>query len=102
TVASLLPQQTAEARRKAADARKEVKLSGTAQHRFKVVRWHYEHGGNVTKTADHFSHSRTSIQAWVRTYETHGVAGLEDKSHRPQNVRKPTWTADLERRVLEL
>ena len=101
-VATLLPRQAAEARRAAAQARKEVKLSRTAQHRLKVVRWHREHGANVTRTADHFSHSRTSIQAWLGAYEARGAAGLADKSHRPHNVRKPTWSCDLEQRVLQL
>lgn len=102
TVASLLPKQAAEARRKAANTRKQVNLSPTARHRLKVVRWHYEHGNNVTRTSAHFTHSRTSIQAWVRAYESHGPAGLEDKSHRPQNVRQPTWSSELEQQVLEL
>lgn len=102
TVATLLPEQAAEARRKAANARKEVNLSPTAQHRLKVVRWHDEHGSNVTRTADHFTHSRTSIQAWLKAYRAHGPAGLEDKSHRPQNVRPPTWSSELEGQVLEL
>lgn len=102
TVAKLLPEQAAEARRKAAEARQEVKLSGTAQHRLKVVRWYLGHGENVSLTARHFGHSRTSIQAWLKAYKAHGPAGLEDKSHRPHHCRQPTWAAELERRVLGL
>lgn len=102
TVAKLLPEQAAEARRHAAQVRKEVRLSRAAQHRFKVVRWHHERGANVTRTAEHFSHSRTSIQTWLRAYAAHGAVGLEDKSHRPHHVRKPTWPAELEERVLGL
>jgi putative transposase len=102
TASRLLPEQAAEARRKAAEARQEVKLSVAAQHRLRVVGWYHEHGSNVTRTADHFTHSRTSIQAWVRAYELHGPAGLEDKSHRPHHCRQPTWSAEPEERVLAL
>lgn len=102
TVATLLPQLAAEARRKAAEARREVALSRAAQHRLRVVRWHYDHGANVSRTAAHFSHSRTSIQAWLQAYKARGARGLEDKGHRPHNVRKPTWGTELEQKVLRL
>ena len=101
-LAKLLPQQAAEVRRGAAQAHKEVTLTQTARHRLIVVRWHYEYGANVSLTARHFSHSRTSIQAWLKAYKTHGATGLEDKSHRPYHCRQPTWSADLEQRVLAL
>jgi transposase InsO family protein len=102
TVARLLPQQTAQARRQSAAETQDIKLSVTAQHRLKVIRWHEAHGSNVTRTADHFSHSRVSIQSWIKRYRARGVAGLEDKSHRPQHVRQPTWSSELEQRVLKL
>jgi transposase InsO family protein len=101
-VARLLPVQASEARRQATEARKEVTLSRTGQHRLKVIRWHLAHGENVSLTALHFGHSRTSIQAWLKAYKARGPAGLEDKSHRPRHCRQPTWSAELEQRVLEL
>lgn len=101
-LAGLLPGQAADIRREAGERRKEVKLSGEAQHRLKVIRWHQDHGCNVSRTAAHFSHSRVSIQTWCKRYARFGVAGLEGKSHRPHNCRKPTWTAELEQAVLEL
>ena len=102
TVAKLLPRQAAEARQQSAKARKQVRLSATAQHRLAVIHWHEEHGRNVSLTARHFGHSRTSIQAWLRSHEREGTAGLEDRSHRPHNVRKPSWTVDVEQHVLRL
>lgn len=102
TVARLLPQQAAEARLQTALARKDVELSAGARQRLRVLRWHEERGSNVSLTARHFGHSRTSIQAWFKAYERSGPAGLEDKSHRPHNRRKPTWTAEAEQRVLRL
>lgn len=102
TLARLLPNVAAAARRETAEARREVTLSREAKHRLKVIRWHEEHGSNVTRTANHFSHSRTSIQAWVKRYQWQGAAGLEEHSHRPQHCRQSTWTAAFERRVLKL
>ena len=102
TVAKLLPVQAAEARQRAAEARKEATLSGIAQHRLEVVRWHYQHGENVSLTARHFGHSRTSVQAWLKAYARGRPAALEDRSHRPHNVRQPTWTKETEQHVLKL
>jgi transposase InsO family protein len=101
-VARLLPAGSSEARRQSAEARKDVKLSRAAAHKLRVIRWHEDHGSNVTRTAAHFSHSRTSIQNWLKRYRAAGLAGLEGRSHRPHNVRKPTWPAEVERRVLAL
>jgi len=70
TLARLLPNQAAAARRETVEARREVMLSREAKHRLKVIHWHEEHGSNVTRTAQHFSHSRTSIQALAQTLPT--------------------------------
>jgi transposase InsO family protein len=103
TLARLLPEQTAAARRQTAEARREVSLSVTARHRLKVIRWHKDHGRNVSRTAAHFSHSRVTIRAWLKRYKGGAsLAGLEDKSHRPQHCRQSTWSAEVEQRVLKL
>jgi transposase InsO family protein len=101
TLARLLPQQASEARRQAG-VQGERSLSATARHRLKVLRWHEQHGCNVSRTADHFSHSRTTMQSWLKRYKARGPGGLEDRSHRPYNLRKPTWSVDLDQRVLKL
>lgn len=93
-VARLLPQQTAGGQR--------ITRSQTGRHRLRVLQWHQAHGANVTRTANHFGHSRVTIQSWLRRYRTRGLAGLEDRSRRPRNVRKPTWPAETEGRVLRL
>ena len=95
TLARLLPQL-------AAEGRAEVTLSRGAQCRLKVIRWHETHGRNVTRTADHFGYSRPTIYAWLKRYKRAGPKGLEDRSRRPHNLRKATWSTDLERRVLAL
>lgn len=102
TVSKLLPQQSAEVRRAAAEARKEVTLSREVKHRLKVIRWHEDHGRNVTRTAERFGYSRVTIYALLRRYRAEGFAGLEDRSHRPQRCRQRTWSSELEQRVLKL
>jgi transposase InsO family protein len=95
TLARLLPKH-------AAEGRAEVALSRDGKRRLKVIHWHEEHGGNVTRTAGHFGFSRPTIHAWLRRYQRAGPKGLEDGSHRPQNRRQPTWSTELEQRVLAL
>jgi putative transposase len=95
TLARLLP-------RLAAEGRAEVTLSRDGKRRLKVIRWHEEHGRSVTRTANHFGFSRQTIHAWLKRYKRAGPKGLEDRSHRPRNVRKPTWSTELEKRVLAL
>src|SRR3990172_8913031 len=95
TLARLLPQL-------AAEGRAEVTLSRGAQCRLKVIRWHENHGRNVTRTANHFGYSRPTIYAWSKRYQRAGSRGLEDRSHRPHNPRKPTWPPELARSVLTL
>lgn len=100
TLARLLPAQAEAVRKRQKEARREVRLSPTAQHRLKVIRWHEQHGSNATLTAAHFSHSRASIHAWLKRYKQAGPVALEDKSHRPQHCRQASWSLRLEKRVL--
>src|SRR2546422_7661638 len=95
TLARLLPKQGGEGR--AAGA-----LSREAKHRLQVIRWHEEHGRNVTRTANHFGYSRPTIHTWLQRHQRAGPKGLEDRSRRPQRVRQPTWSTGLEKNVLAL
>lgn len=101
-LARLLPEQAASARRGIGEARKEVSLSRQAKHRLMVIRWHEGHGRSVSRTAERFSYTRVTIYAWLKRYKDAGVAGLEDKSHRPQRCRQSTWSTEHEQRVLKL
>jgi putative transposase len=95
TLARLLPKAASEAR----DARP---LSREAKKRLAALRWYEEHGQNASLTARHFGHSRSSLHAWLKRYQAAGVRGLEDHSRRPRRLRQPTWSSELEARVLEL
>jgi putative transposase len=79
-----------------------IELSKEAKHRLRIIIWHEEHGPNVALTCRHFAISRDTFYRWYRRYQRSGPAGLENGSHRPQRVRRPTWSKELEKAVLEL
>jgi len=95
TLARLLPKAASEAR----DVRP---ASREAKKRLAAVRWYEEHGKNASLTARHFGVSRSSLHVWLRHYRDQGLRGLEDRSRRPKRVRQPSWSPELEARVLEL
>lgn len=95
TLARLLPKAASEARTARPNSRE-------AKRRLMAVRWHEEHGKNASLTARHFGISRSSLHDWRRRYRDEGPRGLEDHSRRPRRVRQPTWSAELEDRVLKL
>lgn len=94
TVARLLPEA-------ARVARKPRRASREAARRQKVLDWCERNGRRVSLTARHFGYSRSTIYALLKRSRP-GGAGLEDRSRRPKRVRQPTWSAELEARVLEL
>ena len=107
TLARLLPKQAEAARTEvrrslSRQQTEETALSSKAKCRLNVIRWHEAHGQNVTRTANHFNYSRPTIHAWRERYRRAGPKGLEDRSRRPHNVRKSTWSIELEKMVLAL
>jgi transposase InsO family protein len=42
-------------------------------------------GMPVTEVADRYGVSRQSVHGWLRRYQAGGLAGLEDRSHRPRS-----------------
>jgi transposase len=96
TLARLLPAAASQGREEQRPLPREVK------HRLTVIRWCEDHGGNVTLTARHFSHSRSTIYDWLKRYKQWGLRGLEDRSRRPHRVRQPLWTELLVETVLRL
>ena len=94
TLARLLPKAAGEAR--------ERPLSRDTKRRLAVVRWHEAHGKRVSLTARHYGLSRSTVYDWLGRYGRDGIRGLEDRSRRPRNVRRPTWSQVLEQAVLEL
>jgi putative transposase len=81
------------------------KLSKAAQQRLQWMLFYYFSGRNVARTCRHFDISRQTFYRWKRRFDRHDLTTLvtlEGHSHRPQNVRQPTWTPELPQRVLAL
>jgi putative transposase len=95
TLARLLPKAAGEARDRGPSSRE-------GKRRLTALRWYETHGKNASLTARHFGVSRSTLHLWLRRYQEAGVRGLEDRSRRPRRVRRPTWSAELEARVLAL
>ena len=87
---------------RAVSAVRALELSREAKHRLRMMMWYDEHGRNAALTCRHFGISRDTFYRWLRRFQQFGPGGLENGRHRPKNVRKPTWTRDLENAVLEL
>lgn len=76
-------------------------LTVKAKHRLKVVDWLRNHEGDISLTARHFGLDRKTVRSWRDKFKKQGMLALNDKSHRPKNVRCPVtdWkvTAEIER-----
>lgn len=46
--------------------------------------------------------SRASYYRWKKNYKLYGLQGLEDESRRPNNLRKPFWSKEVEKLVLKV
>ena len=71
----------------------------------KRLQWfdHYQaHGGNAALTCRYFGISRQTFYRWRQRYDPQALSTLEDRSHRPQRRRRPTWTAEQAERVRRL
>lgn len=66
------------------------KLSDKAKHKVEVLDWLRSHNGNISLTSRHFGLERETIRIWKERLRKEGLVGLNDKSHRPKNPRKPT------------
>lgn len=77
-------------------------LSTEAKKRYQWLRWHATHGWNVSLTCRHHGISRRTFYRWQYRCDRHGLAGLEDRSHRPHQCPRPTWTQAQVQAVLTL
>jgi transposase InsO family protein len=77
-------------------------LSERAKYRIKVVDWHNSHSRNISLTARHFGLSRETVIIWRNRLATQGPRGLEDRSCRPHQLRKPIVSPDIVSGVVKL
>lgn len=71
-------------------AAKTENISEKAKQRLKVVDWLRAHNKNISLTARHFGLDREAIRDWLKRFNQSGILGLNDKSHRPKNLRQST------------
>lgn len=65
-------------------------LTEKAKHRLRIVDWFRLHGNDVSLTARHFGLDRKTVRCWKNKFNQIGMLGLNDKSHRPKNIRQST------------
>lgn len=79
-----------------------AELSRAARARLAWMDFYRARGGNAALTCRHFGISRQTFYRWKRRYDPKDLTSLEDRSHRPRRLRRPTWTPELAERVLHL
>lgn len=79
-----------------------IELSREGKQRLRMIEWYEGHGRNAALTCRHFGISRDTFYRWFKRLREAGPGGLENWSHRPKRVRKPSWSKELEQAVLEL
>jgi putative transposase len=77
-------------------------LSRQAQLRLRWMSHYLTHGRNAAFTCRHFGISRQTFYRWWRRYDPQNLATLEERSHRPRHLRRPTWRPEQSARVLAL
>lgn len=78
------------------------KLTERAKYKIKVLDWHRGHGNNVSLCARHFGLSRMTVYRWLKQIKHSGLLGLNERSRRPKNVRKPTTFQKTATRIVQL
>ena len=77
-------------------------ISHDATKRLKWFDYYESHGRNARATCHHFGISPDTFYRWKKRYHPGNLSSLEERSHRPRSVRRPTWTLDTSQAVQEL
>ena len=77
-------------------------LSREAVRRLQWMNHYLQHGRNAAFTCRHFGMSRQCFYRWWRRYDPHNLLTLEARSHRPHQLRRPTWSVQQAERVLTI
>jgi putative transposase len=83
-------------------ARSGCELTREASLRLQWMDFYCTHGRNAALTCRRFGISRQTFYRWKRRFDPHCLASLEGRSHRPQQLRQPTWAPERAERVLTL
>jgi putative transposase len=77
-------------------------LSKKAKQRIKWFDYYNSHEHNARLTCRYFGISPQTFYRWKRRYDPRHTESLEDLSHRPRQVRQPTYSVELFDAVLKL
>jgi transposase InsO family protein len=77
-------------------------LSREASRRLKWFDYYHSHGHNARLTCRHFDISPQTFYRWKRRYDPMHLESLEERSHRPRQVRQPTYSVELVEAVVRL
>ena len=83
-------------------AKVKVELSKKARQRLKWFDYYKSRGYNARLTCRYYGISPQTFYRWKRRYNPWHLESLEDRSHRPQHLRQPTYSPQLVEAVLRL
>jgi putative transposase len=75
-----------------------MELSAKAADRLRWLKaWQALRGQGIgsQRAADVLNLSRATLYRWERRLKTHGLPGLEERSRRPKDCRRPQWPPEL-------
>jgi putative transposase len=77
-------------------------ISREARLRLQWIDYYEANGRNAAFTCRHFGISRQTFYRWKRRYNPKNLETLESRSHRPRQVRQPTYSIELVEAVVKL
>ena len=68
------------------------------------LKWmdHYRTHRNAALTCRYFGISRQTFYRWKGRYNSRDLSSLEERSHKPKRLRRPSWSRELALAVLHL
>jgi len=82
-----------------------IDLSDLASERLRWLKtWQRlrQEGYTADRAAELLKLPRSTLYRWKKRLEAEGVRGLEDRSRRPKNCRRPQWSPELAQAVQDL
>jgi transposase InsO family protein len=77
-------------------------ITHDANKRLAWFDFYTKHGRNARATCTHFHISPDTFYRWKKRYRPDDLRSLEERSHRPQHMRKSTWTTETVKAVQRL
>lgn len=77
-------------------------LSNKARYRLKIIDWCKAHDNNISLASRHFAIGRSTLDRWMKRLKKYGLMGLEDRSRKPKNIRRPVTTWETVMRIISI